>query len=386
MQIRLVFLFLFLSFQSISQDVYSVLTSSLGHNTFVELLELTGLDSVLKDNIFYSVFAPNNATFEDIYTFEELDSLKVNELEYLKSLLRHHIVPDTVVPGFTGPHLPLQGSHINQFIDGAGQVLIFGLGSIYAAGESPRLVYSANDDDAFLDVTNGRILWMERNLIYPLCIPLSELDYRVTRNLDYAIRSAELEDTLRQHPGPLTFLNPTGSFNDHIVDNGGFEKTPFLDSIVRRHIINEHLPLQKIQDGITAKNLLDETILFTKEDNSYFANGNQIGYNIDYKHIVSLTFIDGFLEEPTTSSINENRVTELQIFPNPAANTVWVQNIHGKNTGYLEVYSIDGGLISKEEFSTNEVNMDISQFEPGLYILKYRNESTLEIVRLMVVN
>lgn len=78
-----------------------------------------------------------------------------------------------------------------------------------------------------------------------------------------------------------------------------------------------------------------------------------------------------------TTAIKELDTKSISIFPNPASNYIQIKGI--ENTSLvktLEVYNIIGRkLISKEINSSNDLNVNIQNYESGIYLVKLFDET-----------
>lgn len=366
------------------QSLYSEIANSDDHTLFLELLEFIGLDSLLINEDYYSVFAPNNEAFEYHYDLAALDSLKINDPAFLESLLLNHFVSDTVFVEFAAQYLPLSGSHFYLFIDGAGNVLFHSLGT--PSGE-PTVYLSGthNSDDLYTDFDNGRLFGLEQNIVHPNCRSSSEWYNVVAGPLENVLVQSNWIDTLLNITTPLTFLCPTSNeIYQYIDQNGGFSNKPFVDSLIRRHIINEYFPLQDVENGTIAKNLLGEDLLFSKQDSQYYlGNSNEIRTFYDFKKSASLV-LDSFLVEPIVSATEKIDLEHFKIFPNPASDVVTVINSGSSNRSIVNIYTIEGNFMLKGEYFGSSFDIDISDLKPGLYILEYQNNFNLQRTRLLV--
>jgi hypothetical protein len=85
---------------------------------------------------------------------------------------------------------------------------------------------------------------------------------------------------------------------------------------------------------------------------------------------------DAYNEALNPGNINSNKVTEFQIYPNPASNNIFVEV-----PDYGEIYNIRVsdiyGKIIYESTLANTTSIDISKYESGLYSLELRSASNL---------
>ena len=349
-------------------SVFEIIAASDDHQIFTELLEQTNLDELLNEDNYYSVFAPNDNTFMTILSPEELDSIKLDEAGTLENLIMNHIVPDTIeVSGLSGPHLPLYGNYINLFIDGAGNVIIYHIGS---SNPSPVLNYSTISEEVFVDADNGRVLWVVDNYIDNNCKSWDELMMSTGAYLYNAFIETSLEDTIRPADNLQTFIVPSDAIiYEYIIENGGFEMTPFLDSFVRRHIIEGFYPLQEIYDGLSLKNWMNETIVFNVDNDQYFINDEPILGFEDGKNAVSL-FINEYLEKQEITSVQNEVLFPFKIFPNPAFDLIQFENYQEIKNSTALIYDSNGQFLLSKKLTNRVTHLDIASFDAGMYFVQ----------------
>ena len=85
-------------------------------------------------------------------------------------------------------------------------------------------------------------------------------------------------------------------------------------------------------------------------------------------NFVSRYDINGLINCGNTTISEKNNI-EFEIFPNPSSNYVSVRNIHIKNLNYT-IYNLQGKLIFDGNLNFSNWNIDISNLEPQIYILK----------------
>lgn len=362
-------------------NVFEIIAASDDHLIFTELLEQTNLDELLKEDNFHSVFVPDDEAFMSILSPTELDSLKLDEAGTLQDLIMHHIVTDTVeVNGLSGPHLPLYGNFINLFVDGAGNVLIYALGS---GDPTPSLNYSTIDEEVFVDVENGRVLWVVNNYIDNNCKPWEEVLMNAGTLLYNAFTETGLEDTIMPAENLQTFIVPSDEMiYEYIIENGGFEMTPFLDSFVRRHIIEGFYPYQQIYDGLTVKNWMDETIIFSVDDNQYFINDEPILGFEDGKYAVSL-FINQYLEKQEITHVSDEEITPFSVAPNPGNDLIQINSYQEYQNATVLIYDSNGQLVLNKKLTDQVTLLDIRSIAAGLYFVQFQYDSYSNTIKFI---
>ncbi|MDD5569894.1 MAG: T9SS type A sorting domain-containing protein [Bacteroidales bacterium] len=100
-------------------------------------------------------------------------------------------------------------------------------------------------------------------------------------------------------------------------------------------------------------------------------SGNPVSIDISSEAI--------FVEEDLINA-NRNIETEnFKVYPNPANDKLFIDNLNGNYENYIEIYSADGKLLLKQktEKTNNEIN--IHHLSKGIYFLKLNNEKYSEV-------
>ena len=72
---------------------------------------------------------------------------------------------------------------------------------------------------------------------------------------------------------------------------------------------------------------------------------------------------------------------ELQVFPNPAKNTITVSGLENKGT--IKIISVDGKVVKQLSAKAGSMLLDISTLTKGIYILQYNNENKTEQLKII---
>jgi hypothetical protein len=85
---------------------------------------------------------------------------------------------------------------------------------------------------------------------------------------------------------------------------------------------------------------------------------------------------DGRLSYSVVKFIKLETGTSLQIFPNPARQSINVVGLEAN--GSIEIMTADGRLVKKLITIGNSLSIDLSKLTAGVYILSYRNKGILQ--------
>ena len=119
-----------------------------------------------------------------------------------------------------------------------------------------------------------------------------------------------------------------------------------------------------------------------------YTNATLLAGGHDGLPVGDLNWHDGMREqydEPSQIDLVATKdvvVAEFKLSPNPAST---VLNVSGQEAmTRIEVYSITGRLISTKETKLHNENIDISNFEKGIYILKVHSKNTISAKQFVV--
>lgn len=70
----------------------------------------------------------------------------------------------------------------------------------------------------------------------------------------------------------------------------------------------------------------------------------------------------------STVGITNNADTKINVYPNPANESLWIANYIYSDNNFVEIYSVDGRYICKKEILNDKI--EIAELATGMYILK----------------
>jgi len=90
---------------------------------------------------------------------------------------------------------------------------------------------------------------------------------------------------------------------------------------------------------------------------------------------------------PCSTFSNETFIeNNLKIYPNPAQDVLNIKGVVGVGNANLKIYDLNGRLIIKQAFNfENDQNINVSEFENGLYIVKIEN-SRVNFSKKLIIN
>ena len=107
---------------------------------------------------------------------------------------------------------------------------------------------------------------------------------------------------------------------------------------------------------------------------SDFGTGPNTNPSVVYSFIANLN---------TPASIDENKYSEIQLYPNPVEN--YIQVYTNKNIKAIDIYNVTGQLIKKiKTLDAQSTTIDVSNIASGLYTLKFMLEHQIIIKKIWI--
>ena len=117
-------------------------------------------------------------------------------------------------------------------------------------------------------------------------------------------------------------------------------------------------------DGTTADYVMSSNAKIYYSDTQLFIDNNGVteSYNLSELRKAYFTIVD---------NIEETDNQQLAIYPNPVNDIVKISNV--SDNQLVTIYSVDGKIIKKISIS-DEAEINVSELQPGLYIIGVGNE------------
>lgn len=97
-----------------------------------------------------------------------------------------------------------------------------------------------------------------------------------------------------------------------------------------------------------------------------------------------MAFVSLFdLETSTQQSIND--ISELNIYPNPATQTIWINSSISSENTTVKILSTDGRIIQEKYFgkSTQEFQMDLHTIDCGIYFIRLESDNGNQTIKFI---
>lgn len=90
-------------------------------------------------------------------------------------------------------------------------------------------------------------------------------------------------------------------------------------------------------------------------------------------------YVDNVYYSKPFVGINNTNATNLNVYPNPTANTVTIKGLNANEINIAKIYSIEGKLIASQNVNANGI-VDLSNLTNGTYLVKV-NEKVARVVK-----
>ncbi len=124
--------------------------------------------------------------------------------------------------------------------------------------------------------------------------------------------------------------------------------------------------------------------------NSGYPKLSGYGIRIDQNNIKIICASTGglvYLDDATVDIVEQNRISEITVFPNPAGNLINV-NAEKLYANEYRIYNYSGNLLKRENInsaSLTNFHIDISDFPSGPYILQLSGRDESLYSRFMIM-
>ncbi len=114
------------------------------------------------------------------------------------------------------------------------------------------------------------------------------------------------------------------------------------------------------------------------QQNGYFLITNCSSYGFNSNHAI----IIGIRGPELPSSIEENNVENIKVFPNPTNGNVYVST-ESQPVLELQVFDIFGKMLIKKRIGEKEFSIDLSDYSAGTYLLRFVTNNGIETSKIV---
>lgn len=363
---------------SIGQStVFDIITESGDHTIFELLLIHSGVDQLLSGEGNYTVLAPNDEAFRNIYSEEQIDSLLTIASDEIVDLMHFHIIEDDTISDSSASkaHESLYGKDIFIFIDGAGNRLVVG-------GERPTPYLQYNTDPIIAD--NGRVHFMTTSI---MILPTDKIIEFLLRHPFFSNALGRLNlynEFLESDEKYTIFWPPIDSiFDSELYTSGALDDLDSLYSFFSAHVIPGHYKMDDLFNGQKISSYDGTQVSIRKIDDTLYVNNAKV---VDYCPTTEAVayYTDTYIDLEWTTVVDEINITTIKFYPNPTSDYLNITNPYNTESCYGELIDIDGRLIKKFRIPSKKTRLNISDLESGIYFISLSSGTTKSIEKILI--
>jgi uncharacterized surface protein with fasciclin (FAS1) repeats len=338
-----------------AQTVFDVIANSPNHTILEAALIQEGLDVELRKTGPFTVFAPDDAAFNQYLSDNNITSAQLLANPELKNILLHHVVSGTVLSTdlTAGEVVTLNGADVTVNLTGG--VFI---------DDAEVTTADLTDANGVVHVING--------LLIPTFDDVTEV---VSRSPDHtillqALVKANLVSTL-QGAGPYTVFAPDDSAFIRFLAANMLTAQQLLDNadlckILLNHVVGSYLNASDLVAGpVTTLNNTEVIVNLT--------GGVKIGpatvTSADIDTDNGVVHVINDILVPGTASRKTIKNNGIAIFPNPTNGTLFIAN---SVSGKYEIISLQGQVVQKGTMTQS--SLSVANLPAGNYVLKVSSD------------
>ena len=92
--------------------------------------------------------------------------------------------------------------------------------------------------------------------------------------------------------------------------------------------------------------------------------------------------LPGNCSQDTPIEITENRINNIEIFPNPANDLLWITS---EDYSQLSIYSIQGKLVESHAIIPGNQLISVATFKPGYYLFEFKSDLGIKSIYNIVI-
>jgi hypothetical protein len=211
-----------------------------------------------------------------------------------------------------------------------------------------------------------------------------EVEFDTSKNLWLSAKA------ISQTNAPIPCGKFIGDENSNLIKSGVSWKSACNYDInyswlIRLHIEQDEIFVDNLsydvyrEGNLIASNITSTTYTDPKEKNI----GDTVCYNISviYNNANIIYSDDVCIDTTSTDSSHENEYDSPRLYPNPTKDYVTISG--NDNIENVKIYSITGSMLHEENTKGNNIELDMSVFEQGIYLIQVITENETKTYKLI---
>lgn len=307
----------------------------------------------------YTVFAPDNAAFDNLAAALGTDVAGLLALENLPEILLYHVLGVSALSGdLTNGDIVTPLNDANTI-----KLTVTSEGMVYA---NQAMVFIAD-----LTADNGVVHAIDAVILASETVVDVAIDNGFT-SLAAAVITAELLPALTNPLALYTVFAPDNAAFDDLAtaletDLDGILALPNLADVLLYHVVDGVALSTDLENGpLTTLNGQDVIVDLTSGVMINTASVILADVTAD-NGVVHV--IDEVLIPSETVGIEEIDASSFEVYPNPSADFIMIRSSEG-DIGQVSLISVDGKQLFVRQIQNSEIRIDLSNYDSGRYILR----------------
>ena len=355
-------------------SVVDIIVNSDVHNTLEAAVGAAGLVETLNGDGPFTVFAPTDAAFEALPE-GTVEALLQDPQGALTDILLYHVA------GAEAYSTDLMDGMTIETVNGKDVTITINNNGVFI-NDAQVILADIPADNGVVHVINA-VLLPPRVSVVDIIV-----NSDVHNTLEAAVGAAGLVETLNGD-GPFTVFAPTdaafealpeGTVEALLQDPQGA-----LTDILLYHVVNANAFSTDLTDGQSVETINGQEVSVTINTDGVFINDAQVILADIPADNGVVHVIDAVLLPSTSTADYFSSPDAVQVYPNPADNILTISYPELENQiGSVELIDVNGRLVKRSAIDLNRNNMNVSEVEPGSYLLKISVENNFVYKRVVI--
>jgi uncharacterized surface protein with fasciclin (FAS1) repeats len=334
--------------------VYDVIAASPNHTSLTAALDQEGFDAVLDNNMStFTVFAPDNAAFDDLATALGTDIAGLLASPALSDILTYHVLGASVQSS------AIANGDIANPLNTANTL------KLTVTSGSDVFVNQAQVNAADLPGSNGFVHSLNAVLLPVETVADVAIDSPDHTSLVAAVVQEGLLPALTNPFASLTVFAPTNTAFDNLAvalgtDIAGLLANPELTDILLYHVVGAEVFSGDLVNGPVAT-LNGQDIVVDLSMGVIINDANvttaDLAADNGVVHVIDAVLV------PSLASIVDNDMIDVNLYPNPTNDVI---NVNGESITNVVVRDLTGKIVLD---TNNTQNIDLTGLENGTYMI-----------------
>ncbi len=307
----------------------------------------------------FTVFAPDNAAFEDLSVALGTDINGLLALENLSDILLYHVLGASVFSGEIN-----NGDIVSPLNDANTIKLTATLEGMVYANQAMVLIADVSSE-------NGVVHAIDQVILPAETVVDVAIDNEFT-SLTTAVITAELLPALTDPFAELTVFAPDNVAFDNLAvdldtDVGGLLALPNLEDVLLYHVVSGIITSSDLENGFVTT-LNGQDVEVDLSSGVMINDANVLLADILAENGI-VHVIDQVLVPTITTGVNEIDEISVDIFPNPASDFLNIRSNDDSSIEEISIISVDGRVLEQIQILQTETMINISDYQAGQYFL-----------------